>query len=82
MRMFLLLLRRGLFLLVTDSEREITSDFFYRKRNGMLHHSLGGAVIFISLQHFIAPSLKLMLCLSVCLVFLLPACPPDVGGRQ
>ena len=31
--------------------------------NGMLHHSLGGAVIFISLQHFIAFVLDLMPCL-------------------
>ena len=30
----------------------------------MLHHSLGGAVIFISLQHFIAPALDLMPCLQ------------------
>ena len=36
---------------------------------GMLRHSLGGAVTFISWQHFIAPTLNLMLCLSVCLVF-------------
>ena len=31
--------------------------------NGMLNHSFGGAVIFISLQHFNAPSLDLMPCL-------------------
>ena len=31
--------------------------------NGMLRHSLGGAIIFISLQHFIAPALDLMDCL-------------------
>ena len=29
----------------------------------MLRHSLGGAVIFISLQHIIAPALDLMACL-------------------
>ena len=29
----------------------------------MLRHSLGGAVIFNSLQHFIAPALDLMTCL-------------------
>ena len=28
----------------------------------MLHHSLGGAVIFISLEHFIAPALDLIPC--------------------
>ena len=32
--------------------------------NGMLRHSLEGAVIFISLQHFIAPALYLMPCLQ------------------
>ena len=37
--------------------------------NGMLRHSLGGAVIFISLQHFILP------CLTYC-----PACKPEVRG--
>ena len=31
--------------------------------NGMLRNTLGGAVIFISLQHFIFPTLDLMLCL-------------------
>ena len=31
--------------------------------NGILCHSLGGAVIFLSLQHFIAPALDLMNCL-------------------
>ena len=31
--------------------------------NGMLHNSLGGAVILFSLQHFIDPALDLMLCL-------------------
>ena len=30
----------------------------------MLRHSLGGAVFFISLQHFIAPALDLMPCLQ------------------
>ena len=30
----------------------------------MLRHSLGGAVIFISLQHFIAPALDSMPCLQ------------------
>ena len=30
----------------------------------MLRHSLGGAVIFISMQHFIAPALGLMPCLQ------------------
>ena len=39
--------------------------------NGMLRHSLGGAVILCSLQHFILP------CLTYC-----SACKPDVGGRQ
>ena len=34
------------------------------KVNGMIRHSLGGAVIFISLQHFIAPALDLMPCLQ------------------
>ena len=37
--------------------------------NGLLRHALGGAVIFISLPHFISPSLYIMLCLSLCLVF-------------
>ena len=32
-------------------------DYF---ENGMLPHSLGGVVIFISLKHFIAPALDLM----------------------
>ena len=32
-------------------------------KNGMLRHALGGAVIFIYLQHFIAPALDLMPCL-------------------
>ena len=31
--------------------------------NGILRHSLAGVVIFISLQHFIAPALDLMPCL-------------------
>ena len=30
----------------------------------MLHHSFGGAVIFLSLQHFIVPALHLFFCLS------------------
>ena len=30
----------------------------------MLRHTLGGAVIFIPLQHFIAPALGLMPCLK------------------
>ena len=34
------------------------------KQNGMLCQSLGGAVIFISWQHFIAPALDLMACLQ------------------
>ena len=47
----------------------------------MLRHALGGAVIFISLQHFISPSLDLMLCLSVCLLFYcLLALPRYEGG--
>ena len=37
-------------------------------KNGMLHHSLGRAVIFLSLRHFISPSLNFMLCLCVFLV--------------
>ena len=45
-------------------------------QNGMLCHALGGAVTFLSLQHFILPCLNLMLCLSVCLVvFCLLALP-------
>ena len=32
-------------------------------KNGMLRHSLGGAVILFSLQHFIAPALGLLPCL-------------------
>ena len=32
---------------------------------------MGGAFIFVSLQHFIAPALDLM-----------PACPPNEGGRH
>ena len=35
-----------------------------KMRNGMLRYSLGGEVIFISLQHFIAPALDLMPCLQ------------------
>ena len=31
---------------------------------GMLSHSLGGAVVFISFQHFIAPALDLLPCLQ------------------
>ena len=59
------------------------SDFRYCdcRWNGMLRHSLGGEVIFFSLHLIVAVSLTLVLCLCVCLVFL-PACPPDVGGRQ
>ena len=38
-------------------------------KNGMLHHSFGGAVIFPSLQHFIVPALDLM-----------PCCKPEVCG--
>ena len=30
--------------------------------NGMLRHSFGGAVIFISLQHFILPNLQAIAC--------------------
>ena len=48
----------------------------------MLRHVLGGAVMFLSLQHFIYPCLSVMLCLSVCLFMFLPACAPDEGGRQ
>ena len=40
---------------------------FNKPFNGMLHHPLGGAVIFLSLQHFIAPSLKLINALFVLL---------------
>ena len=39
------------------------------KENGMLCHSLGGAVIIIPLQHFIAPAF-----------YLLPCCKPEVWG--
>ena len=35
--------------------------------NVMLHHSLGGAVVLFSLQHFIAPALDYF-----------PACKPEV----
>ena len=44
------------------------SDHFRKERenwNGMLRHSLGGAVICISLQHLIYPALNLMLYLFV-----------------
>ena len=40
----------------------------YQCCNGMLRHSLGEAVMFLSLQHFISPSLNLMVCLCVCLI--------------
>ena len=43
--------------------------FLQLEPNGMLHHSLGGAVIFISWQHFIFPSL------TYC-----PACKPKIRG--
>ena len=47
-------------------------DQFY---NGMLRHSLGGAVICISLQYFIAPALDLMPALwGSC------SLPPGLGG--
>ena len=35
------------------------------KMNGMLQHSFGGALIFLSFQHLIAPALDLMSCLKV-----------------
>ena len=47
--------------------KNVTSQVYI----GMLSHSLGGAVICISLQHFIAPALGLMPCL-----------PSRQGGRQ
>ena len=42
----------------------IFPKMWVRVINGMLHHSLGGAVIFIPLKHFIAPTLDLMSCLK------------------
>ena len=42
---------------------QMKAIFFY-KVSGMLHHSFGGAVIFLSLQHFIAFALDLMPCLQ------------------
>ena len=37
----------------------------------MLQHSFGGALTFVSLQHFIAPVLDKI-----------PTCPPDKDGKQ
>ena len=43
---------------------------YWSVQYGMIHHSLGGEVIFFSLQHIVAASLmNLVLCLCVCLVF-------------
>ena len=40
---------------------DVFANNYFVVYNGMLHHSFGGAVIFLSLQHFIAaPSLDLM----------------------
>ena len=46
--------------------KQTTSNFFhtFSTLNGMLRHSLGGAVNFISLQHFIAPAFDVMPCLQ------------------
>ena len=50
------------------------------RTDGKLRNSFCGAVIFISLLHFISPSLNLMLCLSVCLVIF--ACLPSRRRRE
>ena len=47
---------------------------------GILCHSLGGEVILFSLQHFITPSLNLMLCLSLWLEII--ACLHFRGTRE
>ena len=55
-----------------DSEVEfLGSDVeFIGGKNGMLRHCFGGAVIVLSLQHFIAPASNLLPCL------------PSRGGRE
>ena len=41
----------------------LADDFNRQEYNGMLYHSFGRAVIFPSLQHFIALALDLITCL-------------------
>ena len=53
----------------TVQYRTGTQSLIGRTTNGMVHHSLGGAVIFISLQPFILPYL------TYC-----PACKPKARG--
>ena len=45
------------FLFVVARHSEITDSSEPEKFNGMLQHLFGGAVIFVGLQHFIAPVL-------------------------
>ena len=45
------------FLFVVARQAEITDSSEPEKFNGMLQHLFGGAVIFVGLQHFIAPVL-------------------------
>ena len=52
------------------------------EKNGMLRHSFDRAVMFFSLQHCIFTALTQRLCLHFPNLKLLPACPPDVGGRH
>ena len=59
---------------MADREKKIT-------KNVMLRHSLGGEVIFFFAAYYglLLELNALFVCLSCSL---LPACPPDVGGRQ
>ena len=48
---------------LSSSKIRLSQTIFWKRQNGMLRHSLGGEVIFLSLQHFIASNLDLMPCL-------------------
>ena len=50
-----------------------TSISHYLVENGMLRHSLGGAVMFFSFQYFIAPALDLIAVLAL---------PTKEGGNK
>ena len=50
-------------------------------QNGMLRHSLGGEVIFFFAAYY-GVLLKFNDLFVYLSCFLLPACPPEVGGRQ
>ena len=67
---------------VINERRQVYFLEFLFRKNGMLRHSLGGEVMFFffaAYYGFLLELTALFVCLSCSW---LPACPPDVGGRQ